>query len=79
MSRIGRKPVELLDGAKAEVVASEVVVKGPKGELKVSIPSGIEVKVEDNNVIVNALDEERQTNYSVGRTCTRRSEQRYSW
>lgn len=66
MSRIGRKPVELLDGAKAEVVANEVVVRGPKGELKVSIPSGIEVKVEENQLIVNALDEENQTKANHG-------------
>lgn len=66
MSRIGRKPVELLDGAKAEVVANEVVVRGPKGELKVLIPSGIAVKVEENQVIVEAKDEERQTKANHG-------------
>ncbi|NCN03829.1 MAG: 50S ribosomal protein L6 [Candidatus Pacebacteria bacterium] len=66
MSRIGRKPVELLDGAKAEVVASEVIVKGPKGELKVSIASGITVKVEDNQVIVEAKDQENQTKANHG-------------
>jgi large subunit ribosomal protein L6 len=66
MSRIGRKPVELLDGAKAEVVAHEVVVRGPKGELKVSIPSGIEVKVEENQVMVSALDQENQTKANHG-------------
>jgi large subunit ribosomal protein L6 len=66
MSRIGRKPVELLDGAKAEVVANEVVVRGPKGELKVLIPSGIAVKVEENQVIVEAKDGERQTKANHG-------------
>jgi large subunit ribosomal protein L6 len=66
MSRIGRKPVELLDGAKAEVVASEVVVRGPKGELKVSIPAGIEVKIEENQVVVEAKDAERQTKANHG-------------
>ncbi|NCN87647.1 MAG: 50S ribosomal protein L6 [Candidatus Pacebacteria bacterium] len=66
MSRIGRKPVELLDGAKAEVVAKEVVVRGPKGELKVLIPSGIAVKVEENQVIVEAKNQENQTKANHG-------------
>jgi large subunit ribosomal protein L6 len=66
MSRIGRTPVELLEGVKAEVTASEVIVKGPKGELKVTIPSGIKVKVEDNNVIVEAKNQARQTKANHG-------------
>lgn len=66
MSRIGRTPVELLEGVKAEVSASEVIVKGPKGELKVSIPAGIGVKVEDSKVIVTALNEARQTKANHG-------------
>lgn len=61
MSRIGRKPVALTAGVKAEVVGNEVVVRGAKGELKVTIPAGIEVKIEDNSVVVSALNEENQT------------------
>lgn len=61
MSRIGRKPVALTAGVKAEVVDSQVVIRGAKGELKVVIPAGIEVKIEDNNVVVSALDEQNQT------------------
>lgn len=61
MSRIGRKPVALSSGVKAEVVADQVVIRGAKGELKVAIPAGIEVKIEDTNVVVVALNEENQT------------------
>lgn len=61
MSRIGRKPVALANGVKAEVLNSQVVVRGPKGELKINIPAGIAVKVEDNNVVVTALNQENQT------------------
>lgn len=61
MSRIGRKPVALTTGVKAEVVNGQVVIRGAKGELKVAIPAGVEVKIEDNNVVVSALNQENQT------------------
>lgn len=66
MSRIGRTPVELLEGVKVEANADEVIVRGPKGELKVSIPSGIKVKVEDNQVLVEAKNQEGQTKANHG-------------
>lgn len=61
MSRIGRTPIELQNNVKVEVVAKEVVVTGPKGELRVVLPKSIEVKVEDNRVLVSAKNEAGQT------------------
>ena len=39
MSRIGFKPVVLPEGVTAELVGGVMTVKGPKGELNVSIPA----------------------------------------
>lgn len=61
MSRIGRKPVVLSAGVKAEVMNDQITVRGPKGELKIVIPSGISVNVEENSVVVTASNEENQT------------------
>ena len=61
MSRIGRKPIALSQGATLSVKDGMVAVKGPKGELSTPLVPGIEVKVEENNVIVSRENEEKQT------------------
>lgn len=61
MSRIGRKPVALVPGVTVEVNGGQAIVKGPKGELKVTIPAMIEVKVEGSEVLVSAKNGEAQT------------------
>ena len=46
MSRIGNKPVELVDGATFERNGDEITVSGPKGTLKEVIDRGIKTEVE---------------------------------
>ena len=53
MSRVGRKPVEIPAGVTVTLNGNTVTVKGPKGELTRTFHSDIEIKVEDNNVVVN--------------------------
>jgi large subunit ribosomal protein L6 len=45
MSRIGKKPVALPKGVTATVEGKTVKVKGPKGELKVSLVEEVDAKV----------------------------------
>lgn len=45
MSRIGKKPIEIPQGVKAEVSNSEIKISGPKGELKQVIHPEIKVEV----------------------------------
>lgn len=56
MSRIGKKPIELPKGVTVAVEGSTVKGKGPQGELVLSIPNGIAVKVADGKVEVSAAD-----------------------
>ena len=51
MSRIGRKAVEIAKGASVEVKGTDIVVKGPKGELHAQLMPGISV---DKHAIVGA-------------------------
>jgi large subunit ribosomal protein L6 len=52
MSRIGKKPVTVLNGVNITVSADNVItVKGPKGELKQAIDRDIKVTVEGSEVI----------------------------
>jgi large subunit ribosomal protein L6 len=52
MSRIGKQPVQIPEGVKAEVADKFVTATGPKGSLKTRILPGFEVKSEDNQLIV---------------------------
>jgi len=51
MSRIGKNPIDIPSGVEVKYNNGEVSVKGKLGELKQSI-DGVDVKVEDNKVIV---------------------------
>ena len=57
MSRLASKPVVCVAGVTVAVQGALVKIKGPKGELTVTIPTGIEVKVEGSNVHVTRRDD----------------------
>ena len=53
MSRIGRLPVVVPAGVTVEIKENnDVIVKGPKGTLEKVLPAEMEIKLEDNQVIV---------------------------
>ena len=53
MSRIGKKPVTLVKGVSATITpANELVVKGPKGELRQSIDRDIKINITAEEIVV---------------------------
>ncbi len=52
MSRIGRKPIPIPDGVEVAIEKSEVVAKGPHGELRQAFHPDLTVKIEDGQVVV---------------------------
>jgi len=52
MSRIGKKPVALPKGVSASVDGQTVKVKGPKGELSVTLVRDVSAKVDDHGVTI---------------------------
>jgi large subunit ribosomal protein L6 len=68
MSRIGRLPIDIPAGVDVKVDGVAVTVKGPKGELALNVASPIEVKVEDNQVLVTRPDDERESRALHGLT-----------
>ena len=52
MSRIGKKPITIPAGVEVKLNGSEVVVKGPKGELKNTFSSEMAIAIEGNEIIV---------------------------
>lgn len=70
MSRIGRVPVEIPAGVTVTADGQFISVKGPKGELSLTVASPIEVKIEDNQVVVTRPDDERESRSLHGLTRT---------
>jgi len=58
MSRIGKLPIPLPAGVTVEINGQDVAVKGPKGELKLTVSKPITVSQEDGSVIVSRPDNE---------------------
>ena len=68
MSRIGRKPVQIPAGVEVTVNGNTCVVKGPKGTLQQDFHEIITVTVEENEVIVDRANDERESRAQHGLT-----------
>jgi large subunit ribosomal protein L6 len=66
MSRIGKKTISIPQGVTVTVENQVVVVKGPKGELRTPLTTGVSVSVADNEVSVVRSSEDRQVRASHG-------------
>ncbi len=60
MSRIGKAPIEIPAGVTVKIDNNIVTVKGPKGELKQAVNPELEVKVEDNHIVVTRPSDDRE-------------------
>jgi large subunit ribosomal protein L6 len=63
-------PIDIPAGVTVTVDGQDVTVKGPKGELSLTVASPIEAKVEENQVIVTRPDDERASRSLHGLTRT---------
>ena len=70
MSRIGKKPVEILAGVTVSVAGSTINVEGPEGKLSFEHRPEVTVKVnsDDNTVQVDRVNEERESRAFHGLT-----------
>ena len=60
MSRIGRMPVSIPQGVQVDISGSEVLVKGPKGELSRSFNSDMAISIQDGQIVVTRPTDNRQ-------------------
>ena len=60
MSRIGKKPIAIPKGVTIKADASGVDVKGPKGQMKQSLPPGVTAMVEDGNIVTKKDSDDPQ-------------------
>lgn len=61
MSKIGKLPVEIVQGVTVDISSNNIKVTGPKGTLSFVIPQNIEVKAEEGEVKVKALKDDKIT------------------
>ncbi len=70
MSRIGRLPIDVPGTVTVTIAGQDVTVKGPKGELSLTVANPIEVKLEEGQVLVTRPDDERASRSLHGLTRT---------
>ena len=70
MSRIGRKPIVIPAGVEVKIDGNNISVKGPKGTLNSTIHSLIDVKVENNEIVVTRPNDEKEARSLHGLTRT---------
>ena len=70
MSRIGKKPIEIPSGVEATVSGQTVKVKGPKGQLEVTLVNDVTVKMEDGHVAVDPRDQSKRSRSMWGMSRT---------
>lgn len=58
MSRIGKLPVEIPEGVTITIGLSDVVVKGPKGELTIPLMKHVNAKIIDKQVFITRKDDQ---------------------
>lgn len=62
MSRVGKQPIKIESGVEVRIDNNEIIVKGPKGELKKTLFNVLDTKIEEGQVIITPKDEEKETN-----------------
>jgi large subunit ribosomal protein L6 len=70
MSRIGRLPIDVPGTVTVTIEGQDVTVKGPKGELSLTVANPIEVKLEEGQLVVTRPDDERASRSLHGLTRT---------
>lgn len=75
MSRAGKYPVKLKEGVSAAIVDNALVVKGPKGELKLPLDtknaSLVDIVIEADHIVVTPKDAEDKASRAMWGTMTR--------
>ncbi len=66
MSRIGQKPVEILSGVDVTINGREVIAKGPKGSLSVTLPEEVNAVINENTVVVTPANDTPVANAQWG-------------
>ena len=70
MSRIGKSPVPIPPDVKVTLSDGSIQTSGPKGQLERQLPQGVDVVVQENQIVVQRPDESRRARSIHGLTRT---------
>ncbi|XAL99861.1 50S ribosomal protein L6 [Phycisphaeraceae bacterium D3-23] len=70
MSRVGRKPIDIVKGVTVKINGNEIAVNGPKGDLKINTRPEVKVTLDEDNkqVVVERTSETRLARAMHGTT-----------
>ncbi|MGI6524957.1 MAG: 50S ribosomal protein L6 [Bdellovibrionota bacterium] len=68
MSRIGKLPIDIPSGVKANITNGVTTIDGPRGKLEFRLGAGVEVVQEGNTLVVNRTDNTPQSVANHGTT-----------
>ena len=68
MSRIGKAPIEIPQGVTVEINGSDVVVKGPKGDMSFKTVDDVVLKKEDTSLVVEMVGKRKDSPAKWGMT-----------
>ncbi len=60
MSRIGKRPIEIPDGVTVKVQGRTLSLSGPKGDLEREFSEYVELKADDEAIVVHRRDDSRE-------------------
>ena len=66
MSRIGKLPVVLGQGVEAKIADGSIVVKGPKGEVKMHVLPLVQIEQDGATLCFKQVNDSRESNMNVG-------------
>jgi large subunit ribosomal protein L6 len=65
MSRIGKKLIAIPNGVEVKIDKDVVKVKGPKGELTLTVHPLVKVEIKDKQIVLNVTNQEDKTEKSL--------------
>ena len=68
MSKIGRKVITIVEGVEVSISGLHVAVKGVKGSLEWTVPEGVILKQEGNEITVSVADDSKKNLRGLART-----------
>lgn len=66
MSRVGKKPIPIPSSVKVVINGAEVVVQGPKGELRRDVPPQLSVALDGNQLTLQPLENSQKVKALFG-------------
>ena len=68
MSRIGQSPVNIKENVEAILENKLLKLKGPKGFLEMEVSNSVDLKINDNNILIENKDNTLQGKANWGTT-----------